>query len=79
MNVLKDLITGQDDSVALVKVLAVLIVVALLAKNVWLSVHAGQDVPLDWHQITLVLGSLGAALGHKALDRAAPTPSVPTP
>ena len=68
-----DMISSGDGSISLMRVCTLLVVVAVLFNWVWLTVKTGVKQPLNWDEVTMVIGALGA----KALQR--PFESKPTP
>lgn len=72
MNKLIDMVSAADGSISLMRVCVFMVVAAFLFNWCYLTVKTGQAQPLDWDQVVLVLGALGA----KALQR--PFESKPT-
>lgn len=72
-----DMISSGDGSISLMRVCVLMVVAAFLFNWCYLTVKTGQTQPLDWDQVVLVLGALGA----KALQRPFETkaPGVPEP
>ena len=77
VSLLKDILTGNDGSYALVKVIAFLVILTILGEHFYMVVHTGQTIPLDWEQITAILASLTAGVAHAVQDDPAPPAAPP--
>jgi hypothetical protein len=82
VNALKEILSENDGSLSYSRIASAAILIFVLAKNLMLTAHTGVAQPLDWTEITAVLGSLGLKVLQKPFEQpAAPTtpPVVPQP
>ena len=68
MNPIKDMLTGNDNSYSLVKVIAFFVILVILGEHFYMTVHTGEAQPMDWTTIMAIVGSLGAAVAHSVTD-----------
>lgn len=52
------LLSGTDGSPSTMRVLAFMVIGFLLGKNLYLTVHTGTAVPMDWQEVSLIVGTL---------------------
>lgn len=64
-NWILELVQGTDGSPSTMRVGVLLVLLAVLFNWCYLTVKSGSQQPLDWQQVSIILGSLG----FKALQR----------
>lgn len=67
------MLCSADGSVSAMRVMCFLIVAAFLFNWCYLTVKTGQSQPLNWDQITLVLGALAAKAAQRPFETKPPT------
>ena len=82
-NWMLDLVSDGNGSASTMRVATLLIVIAVLVNWIYLTVHTGQQQPLDWQEVGLVVGSLAAKAAQVKLESnsgsVAPPPPAPKP
>ena len=77
MNWIKTLVADNNGDPSTMRVATLLVILAVLGNWVFLTMHTGQQQPLDWQQVGLVLGSLTAKTVQTGIEKSgAPTTTV---
>lgn len=65
----------QDDngSYSMMRVIVLIVVAGIIAKNLYVTIHSGNDVTLDFKEVMAVVAALGAKAAQKAFEKPAPT------
>ena len=72
MNWLKTLIAGTSGDPSTMRVAVLLVLLAVLFNWVFLTVKTGTEQPLDWEQVSIILGSLFAKVAQYKMEQKDP-------
>ncbi len=78
MNWIKTLVADNNGDPSTMRVATLLVIIAVLGNWVFLTVHTGQQQPLVWQQVGLVLGSLTAKTVQAGIETKTTTPAAST-
>jgi len=73
---IKTLLAGTSGDPSTMRVAVLLILVAVLFNWTYLTIHTGTAQPLDWQEVSLIVGTLGVKAAQLAFEKPA-TPSTP--
>jgi len=78
MKWIQNLVSDPSGDPSTMRVATLMIVAAVLAQWLYLTFHTGQAQPLDWQQVGLVVGALGAKAFQVGKENSTTPPAAPT-
>lgn len=80
VNMLKELVASSDGSLSTMRVAVLLVTAAVLFNWCYLTVKTGTSQPLDWQQVSIIVGALAAKSVQRAFEpKASDTPPATPP